>query len=68
MAESMAAWRQAGMGKEKELTHLHLDLKAAEGDCVPQWHSLSIGYLKVHFQSDTLPPARPHLLHQGHTS
>jgi hypothetical protein len=52
---------------EKELIILHLDLKAA-GDMLYTGHSLSIGDLKAHFHSDTLPPTRPHLPQQGHTS
>ena len=51
---------------------LHLDPKAAEGDCLPQaarrrlefytGQSLNIGDLKTRPQSDKLPPTRPHLL------
>jgi len=56
---------QADMVLE-ELRVLHLDLQATE-DCV-SGHSLSIGDLKDHLHNDTLPPTRPHLVHQGHTS
>jgi hypothetical protein len=31
-------------------------------------HSLSIEDFKAHSHSDTFPPARPHLLQEGHTS
>ena len=30
-------------------------------------HSVSIGDVKAHLHSVTLPPTRPHLLQQGHT-
>jgi hypothetical protein len=54
---------QADILLEKELRVLHLDLKAAEGDCVPHWHSLNIGDSKL-TPRDTLPPTRPHLLNK----
>jgi hypothetical protein len=41
---------QIGMVLKKELRVLHLDLKAAEGDCVPLWAWLE------HKRSQSLPP------------
>jgi hypothetical protein len=51
---------------------LHIDLKAAEGDCVPQgsqeetlFHTgqnVNIGELKAHLLSNTLLPTRPYFL------
>jgi hypothetical protein len=53
---------QADMVLEKELRGLHLDLQAAEGGTMfLTGQSWSIGDHKVHPQSDTLPPTRPHL-------
>jgi hypothetical protein len=51
----------AGEVMEKELRILHLDLKAAEGDCVPE-HGWSI--------HKTSKPASTvtHFLQQGYTS
>jgi hypothetical protein len=57
----MAAGRQADMVLEKELAVLSLDPQAA-GTCATRGHRLSIGDLKAHPHSDTLLPARPHLL------
>ena len=71
MVGSMASCKAATV-LEKELRVLHLDLKAAKrrlssvgsqketGFNTRQ--SLSIGDLKVHQYSDTLPPASPHIL------
>ena len=63
--------KQAGVVLE-ELRVLHLDAKAAEGNC-PLWavrrelrfhtgQSLSRGDLRAHLHSDTLPSTWPHLL------
>ena len=49
----------------KELRVLHLDLQAAEGDCLPHKCSMSIGDLKARLHSDTLPPIKPHPFQQG---
>jgi hypothetical protein len=54
---------QVDMVLEKKLRVLDLDPQAT-GDCVTGC-SLSIGDLKAHPLSDTLPPTRPHLLQQG---
>jgi hypothetical protein len=46
-----------------ELRVLHLEPQVAEGDCIPYWVKLKHKRdLKVHLNSDTLPPVRPHLL------
>lgn len=49
---SLLSWREtwqcAGtMVLEKGLRVVHLDLQAAEGDCVPPWAQLSLGHLKA---------------------
>ena len=63
---------QADMVLEKELKvekELHLDPTGNR-----KWtefhtgYSFSIGNLKAHPFSNTLPPTRPYLLQQGHTS
>ena len=53
---------QADMVLEKELRVLHLDPKAAEGDCLSYSIELSICDLWAHLHSDILPPTKPHLL------
>ena len=49
----------------EEMRDLHLDLQAT---VCHTGHSLSIGDFNACPHSDTLPPTRPHLLKQGHTS
>lgn len=40
----MAVCRHQGT---EELRVVHLDLQAAEADCVPPWAQLSLGHLKA---------------------
>jgi hypothetical protein len=53
---------QADMVLEKLLRDPCLGLQAAAGGHSHSGHSLSIGDLKAHLHSDTLPPTRPQLL------
>jgi hypothetical protein len=64
----------AEMVVEKELRVLHLDMQAAEGDCVPHWANLKHRRPQSppsqwHSSSNKATPtaARPHLL-KGHSS
>jgi hypothetical protein len=50
----------------EELRVQHLDQKAPGEVWILR--QLGGGSLKAHPNSDTLPPTRPHLLQQGHTS
>ena len=52
---------QADMVLEKELEVLHLDLWAAEGDCVSQWAQLE-------HEISKLALTVTHFLQQGHTA
>ena len=52
---------QADMVLDEEMRVLHLDLQVVEGNCHIR-PSLSIGDLKTHLHSDTLPPPRPYIL------
>jgi hypothetical protein len=52
------------MMMEKELRVLHLDLTGTRR----KWLSHSGWSFKAHPHSDVLPPTRPYLLQQGHTS
>jgi hypothetical protein len=64
----VGAWQyvqEVGMA-QKELRVLHLHLKAARKRLAPMW--LEGGVSKPTPDNDTLPPTRPHLLQQGHTS
>ena len=45
-----------------------LQLRTAEGDCIPHWCTLSTRDLKAHPHSDILPLTQPHLFQQGQTS
>ena len=67
------AWQHAGrLGAGGAKRSIYLDPQAAEGDCLPQaarrrvpFHigqSLSIGDLKAHLHSDTLPSTRLQLV------
>jgi len=53
------AWQHVGTLVLQELRGLHLDLEAAEGTGFHTRCSLSIGDLKAHPHSNTLPPTRP---------
>ena len=59
---------QADIVLEKELRGTHLDPQAEGQTMCHVGHNLSIQDLKEHLQIDTLPPMRPRLLQQGHTS
>jgi hypothetical protein len=50
---------------KKVLSVLNIDLKANRIDCLKSSYEKE---LKAHLQSDKLPPIRPHLLKQSHTS
>jgi hypothetical protein len=72
MARSMASSRQTWL----RVPHLHL--KVARRDCLLQTarrrfsstlgRAWTLGDLKAHLHSDTLPLTRLHLFQQGHTS
>jgi hypothetical protein len=57
---------QADMVLEKEARVLYLELRQQKGTVSHTGHSLSIGDLKAHPNSNTLPLIRPHLLQEGH--
>ena len=57
---------KADVGLEKELRVLHLDLQAAEGDCVLHLGVSSENEISKPASTMTLPP-RSYLLQQGHT-
>jgi hypothetical protein len=54
---------QVGMVLEDQRV-LHLDLKATSRESI----SSTLGALKACLYNDTLPPTRPHLFQQDHTS
>jgi hypothetical protein len=68
MVGSMAASRQMDIMQVKELRVLHLDLRAARRRLLHTWWSLSTRDLNTHLKCDALPPTRPRLFQQCHTS
>jgi hypothetical protein len=68
----------ASILEEELILILHLDLQAVSRDYPLQtarrrlsfhtWWNLSLGNLKAHTHSDMLPPTRPRLLQDCHTS
>ena len=58
---------QEGTVLEMELRVLHPDLKPPRKSDSSILGRAALETLKVCLHSNTLPPVRPHLLHQGHT-